>query len=96
MGESPAGHTAASGAVRNIMYDPVRSQKEDAFRYFAFLIVFLVVATGMFVGLSLYERSMLGEYRLGIGSPPYYTPYYLGRLLVAFLLALVFVAGITG
>ena len=94
MGESSAGNTGGQRSGAHIMYDPVRCQKEDAFRYFVFLVAFLVAATGAFVSLSLYERSMLGEYRLGIGSAPYYTPYYLGRLLVAFLLALAFVAGI--
>ena len=94
MEESSAGNTAASGAVRIAMYDPVSSQKEEAFHYAAFLIGVLVVASGVFVGLSLYERSELGEYRLGIGNAPHYTPYYLGRLLIAFLLALFCVFGV--
>jgi hypothetical protein len=76
------------------MYDIVRDQRAEAVRYFAFLGGILLLFAAVFGGLSLYERTVLGEYRLGIGSAPYYTPYYLGRLLVAFLLSLVFVAGV--
>jgi len=76
------------------MYDVVRDQRAEAVRYFAFLGGMLLLFGAVFGGLSLYERNVLGEYRLGIGNAPYYTPYYLGRLLVAFLLSLVFVAGV--
>jgi hypothetical protein len=76
------------------MYDAVRNPRAEAFRFFAFVAGILVIMGAVFVGLSLYERSVLGEYRLGIGSAPYYTPYYLGRLLIALLLALIFVASV--
>jgi|GEM_PF-1082397 len=76
------------------MYDAVPDPKAEAFRYFAFLTSILLIITAVFVGLSLYERSVLGEYRLGIGNAPYYTPYYLGRLTIAAILALALVVGI--
>lgn len=76
------------------MYDAVLNPKAEVFRYFAFLAIALSVIGAIFVGLSLYERNVLGEYRLGIGNAPYYAPYYLGRLLVAVVLALVLVRGI--
>ncbi len=76
------------------MYDAAPDPKAEAFRFFAFLAAALLILGATFVGLSLYEKSALGESRLGIGSAPYYTPYYLGRLLVAAILALVLVAGI--
>jgi hypothetical protein len=77
------------------MYDVVRSPKQEAFRFFAFLAAIVLLMGGVFVGLSLYERSVLGEYRLGIGSAPYYTPYYVGRLVAALGLAAIFVVGVT-
>lgn len=66
----------------------------EASRFFAFLIGMVLVIAAVFAGCSLYERSAVGEYRLGIGGAPYFTPYYLVRLLVAGLLSLLLVAGL--
>jgi hypothetical protein len=68
--------------------------KPELLRFFAFLFGVLSAIGAALVALSLYERIVLGEHSLGIGKLPVYTPYYLGRLLLAFGLALLLVAGL--
>lgn len=63
-----------------------------AARYYVFLALGLILLLAPLAGFSLYERVVLGEYRLGIGTVPLYTPYYLARLLIGALVAAAFVA----
>jgi hypothetical protein len=69
-------------------------RKPEVFRFFAFLLGILFVIGAGFVAFSLYERSVLGEHSLAIGKMPLYTPYYLGRLVLALLLSLLLILGL--
>jgi hypothetical protein len=69
-------------------------RRPEAVRFLTFLVGILCVIGAAGVAFSLYERIALGEHSLGIGKLPIYTPYYLGRLLLAFLLALLLIAGL--
>lgn len=73
---------------------PSSIHRTDSVRFFIFLFAVASVIAAAFVALSLYERSALGEYGLGIGKTPIYTPYYVGRMLLAFGFAVLLAGGL--
>lgn len=67
---------------------------QEAVRFFAFLAGMLALAALVVVGCAVYERSAFQAYRLGIGSAPLFTPYYVWRLILLAALSLTLVAGL--
>ncbi len=63
-------------------------------RFAVFLVVTQLLALSSFVAFSLYERAVLGDRRLGVGTEPLFTGYYNGRFVFAFLLALLMIVGL--
>jgi hypothetical protein len=70
------------------------SEKPAVLRFFAFLIAVVVALVAAVVAASLYDRLVLGEHSLAIGKAPLYTPYYLARMGLALLFALLMIGGL--
>lgn len=70
------------------------SRSRSAARYVGFLVIGSVILGAALVGCSLYERATYQAYRLGIGSLPLFTPYYLARLALISVLALLLIGGL--